>query len=265
MTKKILRIIMFIFLTILTQVGGIVYVIALKISGKTKVKFKFKKLVIFVIIYSLTTFIIVPFIAPIFGKVKIENNKHIKPTNYWTVILNRNYVVPELEDFLKSVDNDLNSTEPLIEIRYLDANFPFFKKFPLLPHLSHYDGKKIDLSFVYENKNGEITNLKKSRSGYGVFVNPESGELNQNQYCNNEGYFQYDYPKHLTFGEVNKEIYFSEKGTKLLILSILKQNNLGKLFIEPNLKARMKLTDERIRFQGCRSVRHDDHIHLQLK
>lgn len=265
MTKYILRIVTFILLTILTQIGGIVYLISLFISEKIKRKIKFKKLISFVLIYTVSTFLIVPFLAPLFGKVKIENSEIIKPTNYWTIILNRNYVTPELNIFLKSVAKDLNSKQSNIEIRYLDANVPFFKKFPLLPHLSHYDGRKIDLSFIYENENGEFVNLKKSRSGYGVFVEPKPEEINQTDFCNKNGYFQYDYPKYLTFGEVNKGINFSEKGTRTLILSILKQNNLDKLFIEPNLKKRMNLTDDRIRFQGCRSVRHDDHIHLQIK
>ncbi len=263
--KYSLRILMFAFLTTLTQVGGIIYLLSLFIAEKIKWKFRLKKLFVFVVIYSLTTFLIVPYLAPLFGRVKIENSERIKPTNYLTVILNRNYVVPELENLLKSVAKDLNSKESIIEIRYLDANFPFFKRFPLLPHSTHDDGKKIDLSFVYENENGEITNIKKSRSGYGVFTEPKPGEFNQNQYCYENGNFQYDFPKYLTLGEINKEINFSEKGTNTLILSIMKQDNLDKLFIEPNLKKRMKLTDPRIRFQGCRSARHDDHIHFQIK
>ena len=49
------------------------------------------------------------------------------------------------------------------------------------------------------------------------------------------------------------------------MLNILHQPNLGKVFIEPHLKDRMKLTNSKIRFHGCGAVRHDDHIHIQLK
>ena len=45
---------------------------------------------------------------------------------------------------ITSVIKELNGTN--IEIHYLDANFPFINKFPLLPHLSHNDGKKIDIT-----------------------------------------------------------------------------------------------------------------------
>ena len=69
----------------------------------------------------------------------------------------------------------------------------------------------------------------------------------------------------MTFGTINKGYVFSKKGTKKLINSILKNQSLGKLFIEPHLKSRMSLNDTRIRYHGCRAVRHDDHIHIQLK
>ena len=107
--------------------------------------------------------------------------------------------------------------------------------------------------------------MKKSRSGYGVFAKARSIEFNQTEFCLKKGYFQYDYPKYLTLGKINDDLLFSEKGTKQLLLSILRQENLSKLFIEPHLKNRMNLHDSRIRFHGCGSVRHDDHIHMQLK
>ena len=50
-----------------------------------------------------------------------------------TVLLNRNYVRPELNDLLEQVAKDLSKTR--IQIHYLDANFPFVNNFPLLPHL----------------------------------------------------------------------------------------------------------------------------------
>ena len=36
------------------------------------------------------------------------------------------------------------------------------------------------------------------------------------------------------------------------------------LLLEPHLKTRLKLEKyDKIRFQGCRAARHDDHIHVQ--
>ena len=75
----------------------------------------------------------------------------------------------------------------------------------------------------------------------------------------------YDFPKYLTFGKINKDLVFSEKGTKKLIKNILKSRDVGKIFIEPHLKNRINLKNKKIRFHGCGAVRHDDHIHVELK
>lgn len=39
---------------------------------------------------------------------------------------------------------------------------------------------------------------------------------------------------------------------------------VSKVFLEPHLKSRFQADSSKIRFQGCRAARHDDHIHLQL-
>lgn len=260
--KIILHTIIITFLTIITQIGGIVYLLNLLITSQIKRDTKFKKALMFLSLYLFVIFFIIPNVAPLFGREKVKHTKKIKPTNYITVLLNRNYVRPELNKLLQNTENRLKSTN--IEIHYLDANFPFINGFPLLPHLSHNDGKKIDISLVYETKKGKITNKQKSISGYGVFESPKLKEHNQIEVCKNKGYFQYDYPKYVTFGKINKGLMFSEKGTKKLINSILNDKSLGKLFIEPHLKQRLKLNNSKVRYHGCKAVRHDDHIHVQL-
>jgi hypothetical protein len=207
-----------------------------------------------------STFFVIPNGAMFFGRERITNSKNITPTNFMTELLNRNYVRSELNIMLQELAHKLPEG---VELKFLDANFPFFDGFPLLPHLSHNDGKKLDLSFIYEDKYGIVSNLKKSNSGYGIFE--YTGGINQNDICKQNGYYQYDFPKYLTFGRINPDLVFSEKYNKILIESLLESNKIEKIFIEPHLKARLYLTDSRIRFQGCRSVRHDDHIHVQIK
>jgi len=214
--------------------------------------------------YSFVSLFLVPKIAPLFGREKIKNTELIKANSFIYILANRNYVVPELNNVLDKVSKKLHERYNGIQLVYLDANFPFFNGFPLLPHLSHDDGKKIDLSLVYEDKNGKLTNKKPSISGYGVFEGPKKGEFDQISICENKGKWQYDFPKHLTFGRINKNIEFSKKRTKSLILLIVQQRKVGKLFIEPHLKSRLRLVNKKIRYHGCQAVRHDDHIHLQL-
>jgi len=263
--KYIWRILFFTILTVVSQVGGIVYLISIVLSKKIKYRIPGKLALVFTSLYLASTFLIIPFIAPLFGRQKIINNLNLKPAGYITVLLNRNYVTSKTNIFLQEISNQLMCEKSEVQIRYLDACFPFINGFPLLPHLSHNDGCKIDFSLVYQDENGTIMNRGKSISGYGIFEEAREDEFNQCTDCLEKGYFQYDYSKYLTLGSVNSDFRFSERGTKDLIEACLTNNKLSKLFIEPHLKQRLNLADKRIRFHGCGAVRHDDHIHVQIK
>lgn len=261
MGKLFLNVLWIVILTIVTQIGGIIYILAILFFRKNG----FKKWSAFMILYLVSTFLIVPYVAPIFGREKIKTNDTIKIHMLFTSLTNRNYVIPEVNNVLINVSDKLLKKYPAIEIHCLDANFPFFDGFPLLPHLSHKDGKKLDISLFYENDKGQLINEKPSRSGYGVFVNPEKGEYDQITVCKNKGYWQYDFPKYLTFGTKHTELNFSEKSTKSFVQFLTQESSVSKIFIEPHLRDRMNLNHLKIRYHGCRAVRHDDHIHIQVK
>jgi hypothetical protein len=183
-----------------------------------------------------------------------------------TCLLNRHYVRPKLKITCEEIASKLQQKYkyPRSEIRYLDANFPFKNGFPLLPHLSHNDGRKLDLSFFYLNKLGEDTNSKPTFSGYGALEKPRKGEYNTADNCKQKGYWQYSYNQWMTFGIIN-QLDFDAERTKYLTKAFATHPNIGKVFIEPHLKTRLGLENySKIRFHGCQAVRHDDHIHVQL-
>lgn len=262
--KIVIHILLFCLLTITTQIGGIVYLSTILILHKTKVKNRRYRFLTFVFLYLFTTYLITPKIAPYFGRVKITNNQYVQNHFWFTNLCNRNYVRPQLNTSLQKIGIQLQKKHPTLQLIYLDANFPFLTKFPLLPHLSHSDGKKIDLSFVY-SENNKLTNKKPAISGYGIFEKPIRGEFNQTENCKKAGFWHYDYSKYFTFGSFNPELQFSLKATTYLTQLILKQPSTQKVFIEPHLRLRMNLNSSKIRFHGCKAVRHDDHIHFQIK
>lgn len=238
----------------MTQVGGIIWLLSIVVSQRLKKK----KRLVFPIIYLIFNLIIIPPVAKVFGREPLPTfGQNVKPRNWVYPLMFRNYVNPNLKTLLINTSNETNLT-----ITYLDANFPFADGFPLLPHLSHNDGNKIDLSFYYLDESGISTNKKPSISGYGAFV------MNKNEtseVCKENEYWQYDYPKYLTFGTINK-LEFDKIKTRQLLAALLSQSKTEKIFIEPYLKISMSLSNEsKIRFHGCKAVRHDDHIHLQIK
>ena len=262
--KILLHIIIFVLLTVLTQIGGIVYLISILAIKKSANRKRLKRIGVFAGLYLIATFIVIPITAPIFGREKIEETENLKAHSFFYKLANRNYVRPELNNSLKKIASEFENQNQDIRLVYLDANFPFVDGFPLLPHLSHNDGKKIDVSLIYEKESGALTNEKPSISGYGVYEGPKENEYDQTRICKQRGNWQYDFPKYLTFGRINGDIEFSKKGTRELARLILQQQSVEKLFIEPHLKSRLKLTNAKVRFHGCQAVRHDDHIHFQL-
>ena len=262
--KYIIHLIISILLTLLTQIGGLLYLSAVWLN-RNKSENKIKQTALwFAVLYLTATFVIVPVAAPLFGREKVQENDKISAHTFITKLFNRNYVRPELNLVLQQTATDFTKMYPNMKLIYLDANFPFFNGFQLLPHLSHNDGKKIDLAFVYKDRTGKLTNQKPSLSGYGKYVQPLKTELNQTKFCKQKGYWQYDYSKYFTFGSIHPDLQLAKKPTQKLIEIISKQKGIKKIFIEPNLKNRLHLHSSKIRFHGCRAVRHDDHIHIQL-
>jgi len=83
-------------------------------------------------------------LAKYFGRVPLPMTKfeNLVPHNFLTPILNRHYVKPKLKSQLIEIAKMTNIINRKLKVSYLDANFPFIYGFPLLPHLSHNDGKK---------------------------------------------------------------------------------------------------------------------------
>lgn len=274
-TLKLISIILiFSFLTIFTQVGGIVYLISRtthnKIRSLTTNKYKLSsyKLITFFLIYAFTTFLLVPIIVKPFGRVPLPltEKNHLQPLNVFTCILNRNYVRKELKQSVFEVAYKMNEIYPGTTVNYLDANFPFINNFPLFPHVSHNDGRKLDLSFCYtDSKTGKSTNECPSITGYGIGEEPKKEEINMDCICSEKGYWEYSLLSKIVSQKNKLNYYLDEEKTKYLVNLFVAKKAIGKIFIEPHLKSRFNLISNKVKFHGCNSVRHDDHIHVQLK
>jgi len=225
-----------------------------------------KKSILFVSLgYLLVVFIVLPVIAPLNGRTALPLSGRLAPYNFLTCLLNRHYVTIDAKNVLEDVTLKMTEKHDDITIRYLDANFPFITGFPLLPHLSHSDGKKLDLAFNYLKDNSP-TNNSPSLFGYGYFEAPVNREIDYPDICTKKGFWQYSFTGKL-FTFFNKKGYSIDVDKTAYLLKLLHDNGkTEKLFLEPHLKERWHLSGyEKIRFHGCHAVRHDDHIHWQIK
>ncbi len=271
--KLLLRALVFILLKLLTQVGGVIYLLSILLWGlwspkvKTKLQLVALKSGLFLSLYLITTFLIVPPVAEFFGRVPLPlaETHHLKPLNRLTCLLNRNYVRPRLRDCAFAVAEDMNTKHPGTALSYLDANLPFISGFPLVPHWSHNDGRKLDLAFCYlDSKTGRELNASPSFIGYGVSEGPRPGEENKTEFCEEKGYLQYGLLNKIVPQWGKDDFVFDSVRTKSMVELLVAQKDIRKAFIEPHLRARLGLNSDKIRFHGCHAVRHDDHLHIEM-
>ncbi len=236
------------FLTVLTQIGGLAWVGAL---------FFRRKLATFIGVYIVLTLLAI-WTAPSFGRVALNcfGDGPLQIQSWMYCGLNRNYVAPELADVLTDTAEEMDRRFPGTKTLVLDANFPFFNGFPLLPHLSHDDGGKVDIAFFYRDETGYLPGATRSPVGYFAF---EYGPTNCAPIWPT---LRWDLDILQRFWR-DHDLDHARNRAILQILS--NDDHVGKVFVEPHLVRTLNVPHPNIRFQGCRAARHDDHIHFQLK
>jgi len=274
----IARLLWFVFLTLLTQVGGVLWLInryvfdavARALRGRMAEGTAYLSLrwLSFGLLYLLIGSTVVPHISRQFGREPLPcgDQGTIVALTPITCILNRNYVLPELRVALEEISADLNELHPGSKIAYMDGSFPFWDGFPMLPHLSHDRGGSIDLAFLYLDRETEKEVQARAPIffGYGASELPAPEEENRPQECSLQGYGQYNW-LHQTFGFLASEsLVLDTARTRNMLQLSADHRAIKKIFLEPHLLQRMNLNDGKFRYHGCHSVRHDDHVHLQL-
>ncbi|MEM8908292.1 MAG: hypothetical protein AAGD05_10645 [Bacteroidota bacterium] len=261
-------------LTLLTQLGGVVYLLHRLLVARLSSVWAWQKKwwgrgLQFCGLYLLACFALTPPLARHFGRVPLPfyatSQAPMQPASLLSCLSNRHYVRPLLRNTAIAVAQQMRQQNADFILIYLDANFPFWDGFPLWPHRSHDDGKKLDIAFVYQNELGTLAHGTPSMLGYGVVEPPLKGESDQPALCEKKGHWQYSLLQRMTLGIWRKSYRFDLRRTQQLIRLLAHQKSVGKIFIEPHLRQRMRLNKlKKVRFHGCAAVRHDDHIHLQL-
>lgn len=238
----------FLFLTLLTQLGGLAWLLALRFR---------QRLLAFVAFYALLLGV-AQVTAPLLGRVPLPcGGEPLRMQSVLYCVTMRNFVTPDMAavalDAAARVAGDYPGTVTLA----LDGGFPFLNGMPLLPHLSHDDGEKLDFAFHYADAAGTyLPGKTRSPIGYWAFEGADPGACPPVWLTTRwgMGWLQPLWP----------DRPLEPVRTTALIRTLLADPRVGKVFVEPPLAARLGVSDAKLRFQGCRAARHDDHIHTQL-
>lgn len=276
-SKYIIPAIVFVLLTLTTQIGGLIFLVCIPVFNliNRHVGEKIGRILLktsaFFILYITSTFYIVPPLAISLGRVPMpygETNPNLKPLNFSTVLLNRHYVTPQLKGVTEGVVAKMvNKYSDTCMVQYLECNFPFINGFRLLPHLTHEDGQKIDLSFQYlDAKSKKPTTDRPSWLGYGVCEEPRAGEENQPGMCDEKGEWQYNFLKKYLIPQGSKSDFILDAAqTHDLVRFFVADSHVNIVLIEPHLKKRLGFEQVvKVRRPPCNAVRHDDHIHVSI-
>lgn len=269
----ILLILAVLFLTILTQVGGAVLWLWLPVGdllGRAlPVSRKLQKIAVaalFAPAYLAVTIGVVPALAGMFGRVPLacfpEEKSAYGPVTFLICLANRHYTTPSARTSLSVVAERLAVAAPGRRLSYLDAGFPFFAWFPMLPHLSHGDGRKIDLALLFVDPvtGRPVTGRARSPIGYWGYVQPGAGSPRPCE--GRSSWLRWDFA---WLQPLLPGLRLDDAAMRILLEELAASPRVSRVFVEPHVSARFGMAHPKIRFQGCAAARHDDHVHVEFR
>jgi len=266
--------VIFLLVSLVTQVGGMAFLLCWLVRKwifpdcRNRWQRACINAALFAAIYAVLHTFIVPPVAAIFGRVPLpcaaRADRPLAAGNSLVCVLDRNYVDARLVTLLTNLAVDTQRAFPGTVTLFLDANFPFLNGFPLLPHLSHADGRKVDLAYYYAAPDGTYQPGRlRSPIGYWAFEQPTLGDK---PLCSKSWLsLRWDMTAlQSLYPALQLDVERTHAALKWLTTDGARFG-VERIFIEPYVAERLGVSSPILGFQGCRAARHDDHIHIQIK
>ena len=123
----------FLLLTLVTQIGGVLYLAALTIIRWVRIRRRrLATTILTLALYAVATQFLVPPLAASLGRVRLpcsERSPVLAPATKLTCVLNRGYVRKEVRELLLALGDHMVSGFSGSRITTLDASFPFSTAF----------------------------------------------------------------------------------------------------------------------------------------
>lgn len=198
-----------------------------------------------------------PEVAP--GLVALPCDGLLRPHWCFYCDARRNYVTADARESLDRVTAALRRKHPDAIVRYLEASWPRGAR-PMPPHLSHGDGRQLDIALFYVDRAGRPLAAPPTRTGYGAYEPPRRAA---DRACT--GLRSRLPVQDGADPPASRRWRLDEARTAELVRRLSADPGVRRIFIEPHLKHRLGFGDDpKVRFAGCRAARHDDHLHVDF-
>ena len=168
----------------------------------------------------------------------------------------RNFVTARARRSLIAVAEGIARGRPGYVLRYMEASWPSGVR-PMPPHLSHGDGREVDLALFYVDRAGRPLPRPPTRDGYRAYEPPRR---EADRVCTG-AHTPHDAPD----PPAGRSWRLDEAATADLVRRLSADPAVRRIFIEPHLKQSLGFAgDPKVRFAGCAAARHDDHIHVDF-
>lgn len=147
---------------------------------------------------------------------------------------------------------------PGLGIGYMEASWPT-GVLPMPPHLSHGDGRQVDVALYYQSLDGRpLASPYFNWNGFNAFEPP--ARARDRMRCPEGSNHQKGKDP-----SANRKWRLDEVRTTALIRQFVDDPRVRRILLEPHLKTRLGFSNNpKIRFAGCNAARHDDHLHVDF-
>lgn len=196
-------------------------------------------------------------VAPGLVPLDCDSPGALQPVRRGYCVRLRHYVTRPAREALETAAARVAAQFPGSRILFMEASWPRGER-PMPPHLSHGDGREIDLALFWTDLEGRPLARLPNPSGYHAYEPPrrevERVCVGQRSLLNDAP----DPPR-------TRRWKLDEARTTAMVRAFVADPRVRRVFIEPHLKARLGLAHEaKVRFAGCSAARHDDHIHVDF-
>lgn len=172
----------------------------------------------------------------------------------------RHFLTPSASDAMIDAARRLAERHPGAVLHFMDASGPDGVK-PFPPHLSHGDGRQIDVALLFEDLEGRPLSVPPDTSAHGGWWPAEPPRPGETPACPQGRTGAAEKPD----PPADRRWRMDETRTKALVEILIDDPRVRRILIEPHLERRFGLWDHpKLRFAGCQAARHDDHLHIDF-